>query len=169
MKEGISYTGVPTAEELANCKGIPSNERMANGPVAVVECVQCIPCNPCESACPFGAISVGSPITNAPALDSAKCTGCGTCVAKCPGLAITVIDISRTDGKATLAFPWEYLPVPAVGDTVTAVDRTGSAICSATVLAVSTPSNNATAVIKIEFDAEYAARVKSIVRAKEGA
>ena len=67
MKEGIAYTGIPSAEELSSCAGIPTRERMAKGPVAVIECIQCIPCNPCEMACPTGAISLGGAISNAPA------------------------------------------------------------------------------------------------------
>ena len=43
MKEGIAYTGIPSAEELSSCAGIPTRERMAKGPVAVIECIQC-PC-----------------------------------------------------------------------------------------------------------------------------
>lgn len=69
MKEGIAYTGIPSAEELGSCAGIPTRERMAKGPVAVIECIQCIPCNPCEMACPTGAISLGGAISNAPKLD----------------------------------------------------------------------------------------------------
>ena len=88
MREGICYSGIPSADELCSCRGIPSRERMEAGPVAVVECIQCIPCNPCESACPFGAIKVGSPMTNAPVLDEAKCVGCGMCAKVCPYTAI---------------------------------------------------------------------------------
>lgn len=85
MTEGVRFTGIPSAEELRGASGIPSQERMKKGPVAVIECVQEIPCNPCENACPFGAIKIGDPITNLPVLDGEKCTGCGTCVAMCPG------------------------------------------------------------------------------------
>ena len=53
MKEGVSYTGIPSEEELKNCFGIPSEERMKKGRVAVIECVQEIPCNPCEGTCPL--------------------------------------------------------------------------------------------------------------------
>ena len=94
MKEGIAYTGIPSAEELSSCAGIPTRERMAKGPVAVIECIQCIPCNPCEMACPTGAISLGGAISNAPKLDGDKCIGCGKCVARCPGQAITTAPAS---------------------------------------------------------------------------
>ena len=57
--DGVRYTGVPSAEELRNCPGIPSEGRKKKGRVACVECVQEIPCNPCEGICPFHAITVG--------------------------------------------------------------------------------------------------------------
>ncbi len=168
MREGIDYTGIPSAAELAACKGIPSRERMERGAVAVIECVQCIPCNPCESACPFGAITVGSPMTNAPVLDGEKCIGCGSCIARCPGLAITVINLTHGENMATLDFPYEYLPLPEAGSTVTAVDRSGEAVCDAKVLSVSNTAPGETCVVRIEFPSSQADRVKSIRRIKEG-
>lgn len=168
-KEGILHTGIPTEEELARCGGIPSRQRMEQGPVAVIECLQCIPCNPCKEACPAGAIRIGETITDAPVLDIERCVGCGQCIAACPGLAITVADLSRKDGQAELAFPFEFLPLPAVGDLVDAVDRAGAAVCRAAVLSVDqSEDNQGTSVIRIRFPAEHIAAVKSIRRlAKE--
>ena len=40
MNKGVMYTGIPSPEELAACPGVPSEERMAKGRVAVIECVQ---------------------------------------------------------------------------------------------------------------------------------
>ncbi|MFR5780390.1 MAG: NADH-quinone oxidoreductase subunit I [Oscillospiraceae bacterium] len=165
MKEGIAYTGIPSAEELSSCAGIPTRERMAKGPVAVIECIQCIPCNPCEMACPTGAISLGGAISNAPKLDGDKCIGCGKCVARCPGQAITVLNLAYSADKATLDFPYEFLPLPAEGDTVRAVNRAGAPVCEAAVLSVRKPKeNDGTCVIRIAFPAEYAGEVKSIER-----
>ena len=118
MREGICYSGIPSADELCSCRGIPSRERMEAGPVAVVECIQCIPCNPCESACPFGAIKVGSPMTNAPVLDEAKCVGCGSCIARCPGLAITVINLNAGDGLAALDMMHLQKPAEMTGESL---------------------------------------------------
>ena len=78
--DGVRYTGVPSAEELRNCPGIPSEGRKKKGRVACVECVQEIPCNPCEGICPFHAITVGEQITALPRLHEEVCTGCGLCV-----------------------------------------------------------------------------------------
>ena len=163
MKEGVKYTGVPSVGELNNCTGIPSQERMAKGPVAFIECVQCIPCNPCEMACPTKAISIGEPITNIPILDEDRCTGCGDCIAHCPGHAISVINKAYGNGKATMDFPFEYYPLPKVGDIVEAVDRYGQTSCDAKVLSVCVRSeNNGTNVIRIEYPLSMSGNVKSI-------
>ena len=171
MKDSISVTGIPSPEELAACPGIPSQERMKKGRVAVIECVQQIPCNPCEEACKFGAIRVGEQITALPVLDSEKCTGCASCIPGCPGLAIFVVDKSRDDGNAVVEFPYEYLPLPKAGDEVSAVSRAGEVICPAKVLAVrQNKTFNGTNVISLLVPVEYADTVRSMKRlsAKEG-
>ena len=58
VNRGIVYDGVPSKEELASCPGVPSEERMRQGRVAVIECVQEIPCNPCSFSCKFNAITI---------------------------------------------------------------------------------------------------------------
>ena len=42
-------TGYLEYEELESIQTLPSDERYAEGPVAIIECVQEIPCNPCEA------------------------------------------------------------------------------------------------------------------------
>lgn len=158
-------TGYLEYEELAALQTLPTKERYEQGPVAVIECVQEIPCNPCEAACKFGAIKVGDPITNLPTLVPSKCSGCTMCVAKCPGLAIFVVNKAFTDTTATVAFPYEYMPTPTVGDTVLAVNRRGEEVCEATVVKVLNPTNfDHTPVVTIEFPTEYADEVRSIAR-----
>ena len=165
MKEGVVYTGIPSPAELAVCPGIPSEERQRRGRVAVVECVQEIPCNPCEAACKFGAISVGEQITALPRLDEEKCTGCGLCVPGCPGLAITIVDKSRDDGRAEVEFPFEYLPLPAKGQTVTAAGRAGEEVCRAEVASVKTgQAFGGTTVVGILVPLEFADQVRTIKR-----
>ena len=96
INKGVAYTGIPSEEELRTCPGVPSIERMKKGRVACIECVQEIPCNPCESSCKFGAIAVGSCITNLPNLDEEKCVGCKACMQiGCPAISIH-------DGKAKI-------------------------------------------------------------------
>jgi len=100
---------------------LPSKKQLEKG-VAILECVQEIPCNPCVDSCPVNAISMKN-INAVPINDFDKCIGCGKCVGVCPGLAIFVVKIK--DGKASITLPYEFLPVPAVGEKVKALDRNG--------------------------------------------
>ena len=164
---GIRYTGVPSAEELAACPGVPSRERMEKGRVACIECVQEIPCNPCEAICRFGAITVGEQITNLPVLHGEACTGCGLCVANCPGLAITILDLCYSESEASIDFPFEYLPLPSPGDKVEAVGRDGVTVCEGTILKVTKlPSYAGTAVIRMAIPKEKIGEVRSMKRLK---
>ncbi len=164
-KEGISYTGVPSRAELAAAPGVPSEERMRQGRVACIECVQGIPCNPCEGACRFGAITIGDEITNLPHIDEEKCTGCGMCVAACPGLAITIVNKAYKQEEATIDFPFEYIPLPKVGDEVDAVSRTGEVLCKGRILSVKKPKSYAgTAVISMAIPQEFADEVRNMKR-----
>ncbi len=171
MIQQLILTGVPGREELAACPGVPSEERMQQGRVAVIECMQEIPCNPCEGACRFGAIIVGEDITGLPHLQESKCTGCGLCIAQCPGLAITVVNKNFSETEASIDFPFEYMPLPEAGDTVTAVNRAGEAVCEARVLRVmKARTQDGTTVLSIAIPKEYADDVRSIKRLKrEGA
>ena len=114
-------TGVLSIDDLSG--RIPPRERLQRGPCAVIECVEEIPCNPCEEACPVGAIHVGDPITNPPALEFERCTGCGACVGVCPGLAIFLLDLSG--GRPRVTVPHELLPVPENGEEVELLSREG--------------------------------------------
>ena len=165
MNEGIIYTGVPSAEELASCPGVPSEERMKKGRVAVIECVQQIPCNPCEGACPAHAIKIGAEITNLPCIEEDKCTGCGMCVAQCPGLAITIINKGYSETESTIDFPFEYIPLPNKGDVVDAVSRGGEPVCKGRILSVKkVPAFKGTAVVSMAIPKEFADEVRSMKR-----
>ncbi|MBQ6545258.1 MAG: (2Fe-2S)-binding protein [Lachnospiraceae bacterium] len=161
----LRENGFLSIRELAECNRLPSEERYQRGAVAVLECCQDIPCNPCEDACPFGAIRVGKPITNLPVLDEDKCTGCGTCIAHCSGLAIFVVNKVYNELEATVSFPFEYLPLPAKGQVVDAVDRSGRTVCKGTVVRiVDTKKNDHTPVVTVAVPREYADEVRSIRR-----
>ena len=165
MKEGICFTGVPSTEELFMAPGVPTDACIECGRVACIECVQDIPCNPCESACKFGAITIGDEITALPYLDEKKCTGCGQCIYRCPGLAITVLNGAYSETEATVDFPFEYLPLPVVGDKVDAVNRSGVTVCQGIVRKVMhAPGADGTAVISIIIPKHLVGEVRSMKR-----
>lgn len=161
----LAQNGFLTIEELKNATVYPCEERMKKGPVAIIECIQEIPCNPCEGACKFQAINMGGSITNLPRLDESKCTGCGICVAQCPGLAIFVLDKTYSDTQGTVAFPYEYYPVPEKGQAVEAVDRSGRVICQGTVVKVVNPKSfDRTPVVTVAVPLDKVEEVRSIKR-----
>lgn len=161
--ESLKTTGAPSLEELRAAGMLPSMGDMEKRACVCMECVEEIPCNPCETSCPQGALRVGNPITNLPVIDREKCTICGLCVPACPGLAITIKSIKGE--AARIRFPWEYLPMPTVGQEVEMVDRFGRTACTGRVIAVSNPArNNRTAVVTAEFPREFAQEVISIRR-----
>lgn len=147
-------TGVATREMVM--EKFPSVERINRGPVAVVECWQKIPCNPCQTACPAGAIRIGEDINEIPLRDEARCTGCGVCVAKCPGLSIMIVDGSKSADTVEFRIPYEFLPLPAAGETVVGLDRAGQPVCRATVKKVlNPPSFDRTPVVSLEVERKY--------------
>jgi len=115
--------GIPTREELAPV--CPSEERLAQGPVAIVECFQEIPCDPCVKACKQGAIRMPGDINDLPLLDEKLCNGCGLCLFYCPGLAIFVVDKTWSEERALVKLPFEYVPVPVAGQFAAGLDRAG--------------------------------------------
>lgn len=158
--EGVKYTGALSAAEQSRI--MPPAERIARGPVAVIECVQQIPCNPCEKACPFGAITVGPDITQLPGLDLEKCRGCGICLSKCPGLAIFLVDASKSGTEALVTMPHEYLPLPGVSDIVDGVDRIGRFVAKARVVKVdSGVQRQGTAIVTLAVPKEFMHDVRS--------
>jgi Fe-S-cluster-containing hydrogenase component 2 len=168
MPPESAITGYLSAEELKGSPGIPSEKRRRQGAVAAIECLQDIPCNPCESSCNVGAIEVGDDITNIPKLLEDKCVACQTCVYICPGQAIFMIDESLPDDRASVMMPYEYRPLPAEGDVVTALDRAGRSLGDAIVLAVrQTKKMDQTATITIEVPRQWSMQARAI-RRKQG-
>jgi Fe-S-cluster-containing hydrogenase component 2 len=145
-------TGILSPKELL----LPSKKQLQKG-VAILECVQEIPCNPCVDSCPVHAISMKD-INAPPVNDYEKCIGCTKCVGICPGLAIFVVKIK--DDKALITLPYEFLPVPNVGDTVHALDRTGADRGPAVVKKV--VKNGKTMVITIEVESSLAMDIRNI-------
>ena len=145
-------TGVLSIKDIKT----PSKKHFERG-VAILECVQEIPCNPCVDSCPVNAISMKD-INAPPEIDFDICIGCRKCVGICPGLAIFVI---KTKGeKALITLPYEFLPVPNVGDTVNALDREGRVRDDAIVKKVL--KKGKTMVITIEVNEDQAMDVRNI-------
>lgn len=145
----MSYknTGVVEKEDIQ----VPSEERLSEGPVVIIECVENIPCNPCIAACPKGAIHMEE-ITDEPEVIFEECIGCGLCVIQCPGLAIFVVDCSYDEEKCKITVPYEYLPVPEEGDEVMALDKKGNEVQKAEVTNIT--RSGKTYGITMEIDKE---------------
>jgi len=145
--------------------GMPSEARLEGRAVACIECRQEIPCNPCESACPHGAITVGTPITNLPVLDEDKCIGCGLCIARCPGLAIFCLHKHFSETASLVSFPYEYLPLPEKGQIVRCVSRSGAYVTDGVVHSVKTAAAfDHTAIVTVEIPKQHLMDVRSMER-----
>lgn len=154
-------TGIPSKEMVR--EKFPSIDRINKGPVAVVECYKEIPCNPCQTACRFNAINVGEDINNIPEINTDNCTGCAICLSKCPGLAIMVVDGSKSEETVLIKIPYEFLPLPKEGDRVKGLDREGRYIADVKVLNIINPKSfDRTPVITIEADRKYLYDLRNI-------
>lgn len=169
MKDQPRQAGIIHLDELRNSPSFPSEKRLMEGPVAIIECLQDIPCNPCEFVCPEAAIKIGQPLTNLPVFREDKCTGCALCVPHCPGMAIFVVDLTYSHKEALIHLPYEFLPLPATNDSVDAIDREGVAIAKAKVKAVRNPKKfDQTVVIAIIVPKDLAMEIRSIRTREEG-
>lgn len=136
-------------------------ENKKNG-LVVVECPQRIPCNPCNTSCPTKAITPFADINDVPVIEYEKCTGCALCVAVCPGLACFVIDLTFSPDKALFKLPYELLPVPAKGDIVDCLGRTGEVLAKGTVEAVTEPKKDRTVVVHVSAPKELVNEIRGI-------
>jgi Fe-S-cluster-containing hydrogenase component 2 len=145
-------TGILSLKDLQ----LPTRKQLEKG-VAIVECVQRIPCNPCVDSCPVNAISMED-INAPPVVDYDKCIACGKCIGICPGLAIFVVKIK--DNRALVSLPFEFLPIPEVGQKVKALDRTGQVVCDGIIKRVVKAKK--TMAITVEVDEKFAMIVRNI-------
>ena len=153
ISQNLLKHGFVAEEEIERFPGVTHHA----GIHPVMECTQNIPCNPCQDACHFGCIKVGENITRLPAIDTEKqCTGCGLCVASCSGQAIFLVDETYAEGFASVTFPYEFLPMPEIGDKGTALDRQGKPVCEAEIVGVKkSPVMDKTAVVTMKVPLEY--------------
>lgn len=155
--------------EIAHYPGVVSQERRKQGIVPVIECTQNIPCNPCQDACEKGCIKVGQVITNLPIIDgTAKCTGCGMCVAACSGQAIFLVNEDYAPGYATVGLPYEFRPLPQIGDKGIALDRSGKAVGEAEVISIkSAKALDETAILTIKVSEDLSMKARFFKSSKE--
>ncbi len=154
-------TGIPSKEDIEKVK--PSSQRLKKGPSVMIECFQNIPCNPCVASCRQGAITMAEDINSLPVVDFDKCTGCGLCVTRCPGLAIFIIDETFSQDKALVKLPFEYLPVPQVGQYACGLNRAGQEMGWFRVNRVTSGGKkNMTNVISLEVPHELSMEVRNI-------
>ena len=157
----LKNDGIPTKEDLAEIT--PTEERLAEGPVAIVECFQEIPCNPCVKACKRGAISMPRDINDLPVVDTGLCNGCGLCISMCPGLAIFIVDKTFSEKLAIVKLPYEYVPVPEAGQKVTALSRAGEALGNFEVVRVTSGGRkNKTYTISLAVPQKLAMEVRDV-------
>ena len=149
-------------EAIKQSPGYPSDSRLQQGPVAVIECAQYIPCDVCGSVCPHDAIQVET-ICALPELREDRCIGCRLCIPVCPGLAIFVVDSTYSPDEALISFPYELLPIPQKGDQVNATDRTGSSVGKCTVVDVQEhPNYDHTRIVTIAVPKRFIEQIRGI-------
>ena len=150
----LEKTGVPTPQEIE--EAFPSQERLAKGPVAIIECYQNIPRNPCYTACHKEAIKEFEDINDLPQINHDDCNGCGLCIANCPGLAIMVVDSSYSKDEVLIKIPYEFIPLPEEGMIVKGLDRKGKYVCDVKVVKVlKSKTLDRTPIISIAVPRQY--------------
>ena len=153
--------GYLTDDEVAEL--FPSQDRLEQGMVAIIECVQNIPCNPCQEACPRHAILPFPVMTDNPMMDHSLCNGCGLCIGSCPGLAIYVLHLNYTDSTSLIKVPYEMLPAPELDQMVELYSRSGQNIGSGKVVKVQTLKHNPkTRIVWVEIPKELYKSARSI-------
>ncbi len=154
ISDSLLKNGFVAEQEIERYPGVVHK----SGIHPVIECTQNIPCNPCQDACPKGCISIGENITNLPVVeDENVCINCGMCVASCSGQAIFLVDEDCGDGSATVTIPYEFLPIPEVGEKGFGLGRNGERLCEATVVSVkSVKAFDHTNLLTMRVPKEYA-------------
>jgi len=153
--------GIIRNDNLTSLGLVPPKARFEEKrPVAMIECVQEIPCNSCAVACKLEAIHMAN-VNDIPKIDYNKCTGCMACAMTCPGLAIFLLRSEGDRGYITL--PYEFLPTPAPGQEITALDREGTPLGKAKVLRILPPKrNDGTALVTIEVPNDWLLEARAI-------
>jgi hypothetical protein len=79
----------------------------------------------------------------------------------CPGLAIVLLRVA--DGFGYVTLPYEFLPVPKVGDDVVTLDREGRVLVKSKVTWVLAPErNDGTALVTIQVPEKLLLHARAI-------
>ena len=158
ISENLLKHGYVADDEITRFPGFTH----AVGVHPVMECTQNIPCNPCQDACPKGCIRIGEKITSLPAVNpDATCIGCGMCVASCSGQAIFLVEEDVEPGYGEVTMPYEFLPLPEVGDKGIGLGRDGGEVCEAVVTNVRTSNAfDHTNLLTVKVPGEYVDKVR---------
>lgn len=147
----LNRDGVASIDQVLS--RFPSKDTLGK-PKAITECYEEIPCNPCSTSCPFDAIHIGEDINTPPVVDFELCTGCGICVYSCPGLAIVTAQI--VGNIARFKLPFEFRPLPVVGEVWDGINRSGESITKALIEKVTyTNRVDKTALIQVSVPLEF--------------
>ena len=93
---------------------------------------------------------------------------CGMCVASCSGQAIFLVSENPEKGTGEVTIPYEFLPLPKVGEKGYGLSRSGQRICDATVRRVRTSkAYDGTALVTIEVPIGYTDRARFYRKADE--
>jgi sarcosine oxidase, subunit alpha len=136
----------------------------------VLHCSQEIPCNPCTSVCSQGAIVIDDvDIRKVPDYIAKKigveCIACEKCITICPGLAITLVDFRKEQAETALVtIPYEFEKGSInVGDFVTVLDTTGTALGSVEVVRARIgKTTDRTVLVKVRAPREIMNRIAGI-------
>ncbi len=137
-----------------------------DGVFPVFHCLQEIPCNPCANVCPKGLISINEEdIRHLPHFDIEcidECIACGRCVATCPGLAISLVDFRKREGKALVTLPVEQEnPNIQPGKLIEATDIDGTVMGEFLIEKIRSVAGfkDGTRLVSFEAPAEFAKRI----------
>ncbi len=157
-KESWKVTGYIQSDEVE----LPSEDRLKDRPVAIIECPQEIPCDPCVAHCPVDAIKMKD-LNSPPEVNFEECSGCSTCVQQCPGLAVFMVEYKN--GMAEITIPYEF-ELPEVGEEVDALNRKGERVCTGKVVdkISKKKSSGDTPLVTVEVAKEYVKVVRNIRR-----
>ena len=123
----------------------------------------CINCILCVAVCPSHVLVRNSANRMVEVGSLGRCIGCGQCITSCPGQAIFVVDMTYSDDNALVKFPFEFVPLPKVGQYACGLDRSGAEMGWFDVAEViASGEQNKTYIIALKVPKELAMQVRNI-------